>query len=186
MNGLDWAAAVLVAAGLVLGFSRGLIAQLVSFLGLFIGYVAAFMLYDEVAPVLKEAMALSNTETYKKYEFLAKTLQLDTYVYNAISFAIILFGVKLALSIAGRFLNLLAAAPGLKQVNKGSGAVLGVIEAALIVIVAVHVMTVIPNDTAQRLLKESVAAPYLLENIPIVSDKLQELWENRSVDKVKA
>jgi uncharacterized membrane protein required for colicin V production len=185
MNGLDWAAAVLVAAGVALGFSRGLVAQLVSFLGLFLGYVAAFMFYDELAPVLKELLGLSESETYKKYEFLAKNLHLETYVYNALAFALLLFGVKLALSVAGRFLDLLAAAPGLKQLNKWTGALLGLVEAALIVIIAVQVMTVVPNDTAQRLLKESTAAPYILEHTPLISNKLQELWEKRSDGKTK-
>ncbi|TVY07662.1 CvpA family protein [Paenibacillus cremeus] len=180
LNGLDWAVLVAIAAGTVLGFARGLVTQLVSFVGLFIAYLVAFALYDDVAPLVKSTMGLSGLETYQKYEFLAKGLHLDTYVYNALAFAILLFGVKLAFSIAGRLLNWLASAPGLKQFNQWCGAALGFIEAALIVIIAVHVLTVVPNDNAQRLLKQSATAPYILEHTPLIANKLEQLWDNRT------
>lgn len=179
MNGLDWAVLVIVAAGTVLGFARGFVAQLVSFVGLFIAYLVAFIFYDDVAPIIKNTLGLSGYETYQNYEFLAKELKLDTYVYNALAFAVLLFGVKLAFGIAGRLLGLIASAPGLKQINQWSGAALGLVEALLIVVVAVHVMTVVPNDTAQKLLKQSQMAPYVLEHTPLIADKLQELWKKR-------
>ncbi|MBP1156824.1 MULTISPECIES: CvpA family protein [unclassified Paenibacillus] len=185
MNGLDWGVLVMVAVGMVLGFSRGFVAQLLSIAGLFVAYLIAFAFYDEVAPLVRSMLAFSGHETYQHYEFLAQELHLDTYVYNALAFAILLFGVKIAFSIAGRLFNLLASTPGLKQVNQWSGATLGILEAALIIIIIVHVMTVLPNDTAQRLLKHSIAAPYILENTPVFTNKLQELWENRA-DLVKA
>lgn len=187
MNGLDWAVLVIVAAGTVLGYARGFVAQIVSVVGLFIAYIIAFAFYDDVAPFLRDTLGLAGYETYQQYEFLAKDLKLDTYIYNALAFAVLLFGVKLAFSIAGRLLNLLASAPGLKQINQWSGAALGLAEALLIAVIAVHVMTVVPNDTAQKLLKQSQLAPYILEHTPILTDKLQELWNNRkgAADKVK-
>lgn len=185
MNGLDWGVLVTIAAGMVLGFSRGFVGQLLSIVGLIVAYLIAFAFYDEAAPLVRSALALSGNETYQHYEFLSQEMHLDTYVYKALAFAILLFGVKISFSIAGRLFNLLASMPGLKQVNQWSGASLGIMESALIVIVIVHVMTVIPNDTAQRLLKQSIAAPYILENTPIFTNKLQELWENQE-DSVEA
>ncbi|TDG00419.1 CvpA family protein [Paenibacillus piri] len=179
MNGLDWAAAVLTVAGTVLGYYRGLVSQLVSVAGLFIAYVAAFALYRDTAPWIAGVLSLPAYETYRKYEYLVKGLNLDAYMYNAIAFALLFFGVKLALSIVGRVLNWIALTPGIKTLNKWSGALLGFAEAALLVIVAVHVMTVIPNDTAQRLLKQSAAAPYILNAVPVLNDKLHELWDKK-------
>ncbi|MUG70896.1 CvpA family protein [Paenibacillus validus] len=185
INGLDYAVLAVVAAGTVLGYARGFVGQLVSFVGLFLAYVAAFAFYDDTAPWIRSLLNLSEHETYRKYAFLAEGLHLDTYVYNALAFGILLFGVKLGFSVAGRLLNWLAAAPGIKTVNKWSGAALGFVEAGLIALIAVHVMTVFPNDTAQRLLQTSMTAPYMLEHTPVVTDKLQEMWENRS-ERVKA
>lgn len=180
MNGLDWGVLVVVAVGMVLGYSRGFVAQLLSIAGLVIAYLIAFAFYDDVAPWLQSMLASSGHETYEKYEFLTSELHLDTYVYNALAFALLFFGVKIAFSVGGRLLNLLTSVPGLKQINQWSGATLGVIEAALIVIIAVHVMTVLPNDTSQRLLKQSASAPYIMERTPVITDKLQELWRNRT------
>ncbi|MDF2960105.1 MAG: colicin production protein [Paenibacillus sp.] len=180
MNGLDWAAAVLTVAGTLLGYYRGLVSQLVSVAGLFIAYVAAFAFYRDTAPWIAGVLSLPAYETYQKYEFLVKGLNLDAYMYNAIAFALLFFGVKLALSIVGRVLNWIALTPGIKTVNKWSGALLGLLEAVLLVVIAVKVMTVVPNDTAQRLLKGSVTTPYILQALPTVTDKLHELWEKKA------
>jgi uncharacterized membrane protein required for colicin V production len=181
MNGLDWAAVVLTVAGTLLGYYRGLVSQLVSVAGLFIAYAVAFAFYRETAPWVAGVLSLPAYETYKKYEFIVKGLNLDAYMYNAIAFALLLFGVKIALSIAGRVLNWIALTPGIKTVNKWSGALLGLAEAVLLVVIAVQVMTVLPNDTAQRLLKGSTTAPYILNALPQVTEKLHELWDKKKV-----
>jgi uncharacterized membrane protein required for colicin V production len=180
MNGLDWAAAVLIIAGLVLGYYRGFVSQLVSIAGLFIAYVVAFTFYKDIAPWIAGVLSLPNSESYAQYQFFVKGLHLDTYVSNAIAFALLLFGVKIALSIVGRVLHWITLTPGIKTINQWTGALLGLAEAVLIVVIAVQVMTVIPNDTTQRLLKDSASAPYILSAIPSVSSKLQELWNSKT------
>lgn len=177
MNGLDWAAAVILLAGTVIGFYRGLVSQLVSVAGLIVAYMVAFAFYKEAAPWIAQALSLPSYASYQKYEYLVKGLHLDTYMYNAIAFALLLFGVKLALSIVGRILNWIALTPGIKLINQWSGAALGAAEALVLIIVAVQVMTVLPNDSVQQLLKSSQAAPYLMNAVPAVSDKLHELWD---------
>jgi uncharacterized membrane protein required for colicin V production len=180
MNGLDWAAAVLLAAGAIMGYYRGLVSQLVSIAGLFIAYVVAFTFYKDVAPWIAGVLSLPHSESYQQYEFLVKGLHLDAYVYNAIAFALLLFGVKIALSIVGRVLNWIALTPGIKTINHWMGTFLGLAEALILLVIAVQVMTVIPNDTTQRLLKGSMFAPYILNALPSVTDKLNELWTGKS------
>lgn len=180
MNGLDWTAAALVVAGTLLGYYRGLVSQIVSVAGLIIAYVVAFSFYKQTAPWIAGALSLPAYESYQKFEFLVKGLHLDTYMYNAIAFALLLFGVKFALSLIGRVLNWIALTPGLKTINQWSGALLGLAEAAVLLVVAVQVMTVIPNDAVQHLLKTSKSAPYILEALPTVTDKLHELWNKQT------
>ncbi|OXM86717.1 CvpA family protein [Paenibacillus rigui] len=179
MNGLDWAAAVILIAGTVMGFYRGLVSQLVSVAGLIVAYLVAFTFYKDAAPLLAEALSLPSYASYQKYEYLVKGLHLETYVYNAIAFALLLFGVKLVMSIVGRVLNWIALTPGIKLMNQWSGALLGLTEALLLIIVAVQVMTVLPNDSVQQLLKGSKSTPYILNLVPSVSDKLHELWDQK-------
>ncbi|WP_240421442.1 CvpA family protein [Paenibacillus periandrae] len=179
MNGLDWAAVVLILSGLILGYYRGFVSQLVSIVGLFIAYIVAFTFYKDVAIWLVEWFATLNTEAATKYDFFIKGLHLDTYVSNAIAFGLLLFGVKIVLSIVGKILHWITLTPGIKTINQLAGAILGLAEVGIIVVVAIQVMTVIPNDTTQHLLKDSTTAPYFLSALPAVSDKLQELWNSK-------
>ncbi|WP_281885212.1 CvpA family protein [Paenibacillus sp. YYML68] len=185
MNGLDYAALAILGAGLALGYARGLVNQLVSIVGLIAAYAAAFYYYDDVAPLLRQLVQTETPDSYRKYAFLAEELHVDVYIYNAMAFALILFGLKLVFGIVGRMFNWLAAVPGLKSVNKWTGAALGALEAAVLVWIAIHVMTVVPSDTAQRWLSTSTAAPYVLEHTPVWTEKLQQLWLNQT-ERTKA
>lgn len=167
----------IIVLGLLIGYFRGFIAQIVSIAGMILAYLIAFYFYKDVAPLLKNAISLPTYQNYQKYEFVVKGLKLDTYILNAIAFALLFFGVKLALVIIGRALNVLAKTPGLNAINRWSGALLGLAEALLIVIIAVNVMTIIPSDGNQKLLASSSIAPYLINELPHVAGKLHDLWK---------
>lgn len=166
LNGLDYTLLALAAAGLVFGYYRGFVAQMVSLAGFFIAYVIAFKFYKDFAPVLSKTIALPSYESYQKYEFVIKGLNLDTYIMNALAFAILFFGAKLTLTVLGRVLNVFAKVPGVNFLNRWSGALLGIAEAALLIIIAVNVMTILPSEAIQKLLSGSVTAPYLIKELP--------------------
>jgi len=173
-NVLDWSILVLIAGGLVLGYARGLISQLVSIAGLFIALYVAVRFYEPVATYLLQWLSLSSFSGYDKYEFLVKGLNLERYIANALSFALLFFLVKLALGIGGRMLNLIARLPGLHTVNRVTGALLGAIEAFVIAAVAVHIMTILPSDYVQDRLGQSRFAPYILND---VMEWARKLWQ---------
>jgi uncharacterized membrane protein required for colicin V production len=177
MNNLDYVMLAIVALGLLLGYFRGFIAQIVSISGFILAYLVAFYFYKDFAPLLRNAISLPTYQSYQKYEFIVKGFNLDTYILNAIAFAILFFGVKFALVIIGRTLNVIAKAPGLHFINRWSGAILGLAEALLIIIIAVNVITIVPSDGLQKLLANSSIAPYLINELPIIAGKLQELWK---------
>jgi uncharacterized membrane protein required for colicin V production len=177
MNTLDYIMLVLAAGGLILGYWRGFIAQMVSLAGFFIAYLIAYQFYRDFAPVLQTTFSIPASESYQKYEFIVKGLHLDTYMFNALAFALLFFGVKLALSVVGRLLHFIAKVPGLNLLNRWSGALLGIAEALLIVIIAVNVMTILPSDSVQKLLSGSTLAPYLINHLPSFAGKLHELWQ---------
>jgi len=177
MNSLDYVIITVVTLGLLLGYLRGFIAQIVSISGFILAYLVAFYFYKDFAPVLRNAVSLPTYQNYEKYEFIVKGLNLDTYILNAIAFAILFFGVKVALIVIGRTLSLIAKVPGLNALNRWSGALLGLAEALLIVIIAVNVMTIVPADGLQKLLSSSSVAPYLINELPDIAGKLQDLWK---------
>ncbi|MCD1259318.1 CvpA family protein [Paenibacillus athensensis] len=180
MNGLDMVMLALLALALIIGYRRGFIAQIISLSGFLLAYLVAFWLYRDLAPILSQLFPVSVFESYAKYEFVVKGLHLDTYVFNALAFALLFFVVKLGLTVAGKVLHLIAKAPGLNFLNRWSGALLGLVEALLILVIAVNVMTIWPADSVQRLLSGSQLAPYCIDGFPAVAGKLQELWKEGS------
>lgn len=180
LNTIDIVAAVAAVAALALGYHRGFIAQLVSIAGLFVAYLAAYWLYDDVAPVIANLFPMNQLQSYGKYAYLVEGLNLNVYVYNAVAFALLFFAVKIGLSVVGRLLHLITLVPGLKKLNKWSGAALALLETVILFAVAVQVMIVIPSDSLQQTLKGSVAAEYIGELTTEYTSKLREMW-NRDV-----
>jgi uncharacterized membrane protein required for colicin V production len=177
MNGFDYTLLALAVCGLILGYFRGFIAQIISFVGFFIAYVIAFKFFRDFSPILRGMIPLPTEANYQQYAFIVKGLNLDTYIFNALAFAILFFGVKLALSVVGKLLNIIAAVPGLNLMNRWSGALLGLAEALLIILIAVNVMVIAPSESLQKLLSSSLLAPYLINDLPSLAGKLQGLWK---------
>lgn len=179
LHTLDYVLLAVLLIGLLLGYFRGFITQIVSIAGFVLAYLVAFYFYKDTAPVLRSAIASPTYQSYEQYAYIVKGLNLDTYFFNALAFAILFFGVKIALVVIGRALNMLAKTPGINVLNRWSGALLGLAEALLIVIIAVNVMTILPSDGVQKLMAESSIAPYLINELPHVAGKLHELWKQK-------
>jgi uncharacterized membrane protein required for colicin V production len=177
LNLLDWIMIGLAAAGLLLGYIRGFVAQLVSVAGFAAAYIIAYLFYDDLAPLIRSWITGNKIESYQKYDFLVKGLHLDVYISNAVAFALLFFGVKLALVVVGNLLHFVVKAPGLSFLNRWSGALLGLAEALIIVLVGVHVLTIMPSDKVQGQLAHSAIAPHVLKDWPAVTDKINELWK---------
>lgn len=172
---LDWIVYLLLGAAAIIGYRRGFIAQLVSILGLFVAWLLASMFYDDVALVIGKLIPIETFAAYKKYEFAVQALKLDRYVINTLSFLLILTLVKVGLTMIGRVLNLIAKVPGLNALNRFSGALLALAETLLLILAAVHVMTIMPSDAAQRLLADSKAAQWLISLTPSLWEALSAL-----------
>ncbi|UJF34461.1 CvpA family protein [Paenibacillus hexagrammi] len=177
LNYIDVAVIAIAVLGLLIGFLRGFIAQIISISGFVLAYIVAFCFYKNVSPVLRSALPVPAYESYQQYEFIVKGLNLDTYVFNAVSFALLFFGTKLGISLIGKTLHIIAKMPGLNAINRWTGALLGLVEALLIVVIAVNVLTITPSDMLQRELAGSVIAPYCINEFPQLAGKLQELWK---------
>ena len=179
VNVLDIVAAVMAAGAFMLGYHRGLLAQLVSFAGLFVAFAVSFLFYDDLSPFIARLFPLETMQIDDRYSHWIQTFYLDVYFYNAIAFTSLFFLTKLALSVVGRVLNWFAQAPGIKTVNKWSGALLALAEAAILLVVAVHLMSVIPFERLQRTVKTSMVAEWIIVHTPDAAQKLHEMWSGR-------
>ena len=176
LNTLDIIAAVLVVGALALGYYRGFIAQLVSIVGLFIAYLAAYWLYDDVAPIVARFIPLDKFKAYGEYAFLLDSINWNVYFNNAVAFAAIFIVVKIGFTIVGRVLHWIASIPGLKKVNKWSGALLALFEVVVLFTIAVLIMSIIPSDPLQRTLSGSTAATFVMEQLPELAGRLRDMW----------
>ncbi|MEF3308380.1 CvpA family protein [Paenibacillus sp. GYB004] len=184
LNTLDIIAAVLVVGALALGYHRGLIAQLVSIVGLFIAYLAAYWLYDDLAPIIGRFIPLDKLKGYQEYAFLLDSINWNVYFNNAVAFAVIFIVVKIGFTVVGRVLHWIASIPGLKKVNKWSGALLALFEVVVLFTIAVLIMSIIPSDSLQKTLSESSAATFVMDRLPELADRLRELWNQIPVESV--
>jgi len=165
-SSLDIVLYVLLLAAFVIGFRRGFIAQLVSLLGLFLAWLTAYLLHDELSPWIAKLFPVQSFAAYEKVELVVSGLKLDTLVFKAAAFIVIFLAVKLGLTLIGSVLSLLAKAPGLNLINRWAGAALALAEAAVLILIAVHVLALIPSDPVQTLLADSAAAAFFLELLP--------------------
>lgn len=175
MNKLDLIVLIGLAAAFVFGYRRGFVLQLVSFLGLFVAWLTAYLFYDDIAPWVGGLIPVATFSDYTGYGFILNGLKLEPYIIGAISFALLFVGVKLGLTLAGHLLNVLAKVPGLNMMNRWSGGLLALLETAALAAVAVHVMALLPNDSVQSLLSGSRAAGWTMEWLPTLFGKMKEL-----------
>lgn len=175
MNNLDLA---VLAAGLlafILGYRRGFVLQLVSFLSLVVAWIAAYLFYDDLAPWVGQLLSVDAWVDNSGYPEWLKGLPLEKYITAAVSFALLLFGVKLILNAAGHLLNLLAKVPGLNLLNRWSGGVLALAETVVLAAVVIQVMAILPYESVQTLLAGSRAAEWSMQQVSVIFAKMKEL-----------
>lgn len=170
---LDWILLLAIAVWIIRGFVRGFISQLVSFVGLFVAVLAAYLLYEQVAVIIAKMIPITAWHKYEDYELVINVFNLDTYFYNAIAFGVVFFAVKIGLSIIAYLLNFIAKAPVLNLMNKLGGLLLASIEAAIVLIIAINVMSALPNDTVQQLLGDSAIAQSILTKMPLLVEQFE-------------
>jgi uncharacterized membrane protein required for colicin V production len=175
MNKLDLIVLIGLAAAFIFGYRRGFVLQLVSFLGMFVAWLTAYLFYDDIAPWVGGMIPVEAFADYTGYGFILNGLKLEPYIIGAISFSMLLIGVKTGLTLAGHLLNVLAKVPGLNMMNRWSGGMLALLEAAAVAAVSVHIMTLLPNDTVQAMLSGSRAAGWTMEWLPALFGKMKEL-----------
>lgn len=167
---------VLLIFGFLIGLKRGFILQLFHLVGFIIAFVLAAKYYD----VLGERLALwipypelSNDSSWA--DFL-QSLPLEKGFYNAISFAIIFFAVKVLLQIIASMLDFVASLPIIGSVNKLLGSILGFLEIYLILFIILYILALTPIGGIQSWINDSSIALFMIENTPYLSDKIKDLW----------
>lgn len=177
MNFLDLIIIIILFGAFIRGYQLGLIRQLINFLGFFIAILLAYRFSGTIAPYLQQYIPLPTFENSTMY-MLSQNFQLYQMFYNAIAFFLIFIGAKIVLSIGGGILHQIANLPGLKLINRTSGAIIGIIQATLIIIISIHFVKVMPWDKANQFVEGSLITNLLLSYTPVLTELLYNLWNN--------
>ena len=157
---------LLLVMGFFLGLHRGFILQLVKLTSFIIAYLVAFIPYPFDKNVsVPEWIDANNIETV---------------FYQALAFIILFIITKIALSLLGNLLNMFAEIPVLKQVNAFAGAILGFLEVYIILFVLIIIGNILPIEQVQTPLQKSSISKIIVDDTPILSEKVKELWQTGS------
>ncbi len=151
----------MVILSIIIGYMRGFVRKLISIIGWFAAYLVAYLYFDNVAPILQTMFPMSSNDKLANYSGIVSGLNIDTYIYNAIAFALLFFGTRIILTVAGYFLQGVASIPGLSLINRWLGVLLGLVEAALIIILGVMVLEALPSERIVLLLEESLIVEWI-------------------------
>lgn len=162
--------------GFFIGFRRGFVLQIVYFAGFIAAYIVAYLFFDDLAPFLKLWVPMPPISEDSAMSLLMNTFDIEKVYYRAIAFVALFFGTKISLHIIGSMLDFLADLPLLRTVNGWLGGALGLVEVYLLMFIVLYLGTLTPIETIQTLMNESVVARGIVENTPVVSGKLKELW----------
>lgn len=177
MNILDIIIIIIVLLFMIKGYQAGLIRQVINLLGFLIAIFLAYKFSNDLSPYLEDIIPLPNFETSSLHIF-SQYFNLQDMFYNAIAFIIIFVGVKILLSIVLVVLDSVANLPGLAIINRSSGALIGLIEAAIIIILLVNFMKIMPWANLQTYLETSLIATSILEVTPMITEKIFILWDS--------
>jgi len=134
------------------------------------------MYYDDVASKLELWIPYPELMSDSSWAVFLENLPLEAAYYNAIAFGAIFFVTKIVLQIIATMLDFIADLPLLSMINSLLGAVLGFVEAYLLLFVLLYIFALAPVPFVQDLISTSHIATYIIEETPVVSEKLSEYW----------
>jgi uncharacterized membrane protein required for colicin V production len=171
---LDWGILIIFLVGIFSGYRSGLIRQAIHLFGFFLSFIAAFLLYDDVAPLLRRIIPYPQTNKPSFFSYLIDLAHLEDMFYSAISFGLLFFITKWALVIIANMFDLIASFPVINTVNRVSGAVIGLCSTFMLLFVLIHILLVIPSPSLHQYLSKSSLVQLLTEKSPFFTDQLQD------------
>lgn len=166
----------LLALGVFRGLKRGLILQTLHLIGFIASFLIAAYYYTKLAPHL--ILWIPYPELSGDGEFISflRTLPLETGFYNAIAFILIFFSAKIVFQIIASMLDFVAQLPILNIANRFFGAVLGFVEAYLIIFILLFILALTPSVSVQEWINQSNVARNIIENTPYLSEQIRQMW----------
>lgn len=170
--------------GLLMGLRRGFVLQLVHLVGFFISFIVATIFYKKLAGQLSMWIPYPDLSTDSTWAVFLNTMPLENAFYNAVSFAIVFFSVKIILQTIAYMIDFVANIPVLRTINKGLGAALGFVEMYIITFIVLFILALLPLSTVQEKISNSFMAKLIVQHTPILSSLTESLLFTDSLSQL--
>jgi uncharacterized membrane protein required for colicin V production len=173
---IDIVLLLILVIGFFVGFRRGIVLQVVYLTGFIISFIVAYLYFEQLAPHLKLWIPYPSLPDDSTLSLFLEAFQSESTFYRAIAFALLFFATKIIMQIIGSMLDFLADLPFVSSINGWLGGFLGLIEVYLILFFILYIGALTPVTIVQDIINDSSVAKGIVENTPVFSAKIKELW----------
>ncbi|WP_339254911.1 CvpA family protein [Sporosarcina sp. FSL W8-0480] len=173
---LDLLIVFLLLGGLITGFRRGLIVQLIHMTGFFIALIIAYIYYKQLADKFVLWIPYPGVTASSKLSWTVEQLDLDQTFYRLLAFVLIFIVVKFALQLIASMFDFLKYLPVLGFVSRFAGAALGFIEFYIVIFLLLYLLVMLPLEFIQGFIGKSILANAMFEHTPLFSEMVKKWW----------
>ena len=173
---LDLLIIFLLLGGLITGFRRGLIVQLIHMTGFIIALVVAYTYYKELAEKFVLWIPYPGVSDGSSLTFVVGELNLDETFYRLLAFVLIFIVVKFVLQLVASMFDFLKYLPVLGFIARITGAVFGFIEFYIIIFFVLSIFVMLPVEFIQNMVNKSIMTGLMFEHTPLLSEAVKNWW----------
>ena len=173
---LDLIITFLLLGGLITGFRRGLIVQVIHMAGFIAAFVVAYLYYKDLADKFVLWIPYPGVTEDSKLSFVVGELDLDSTFYNLLAFVLIFIVVKFGLQLIASMFDFLKYLPVLGFVARITGALFGFVEFYILIFLVLYLGFMLPMDFIQTFIGKSILAGAMFEHTPFFSETVKNWW----------
>ncbi len=173
---LDLLIVFLLVGGLITGFRRGLIVQLIHMTGFIIALIIAYSYYKQLAEKFVLWIPYPGVDASSKLSMTVKQLDLDETFYRLLAFVVIFLAAKFLLQLIASMFDFLKYLPVFGFIARFGGAFLGFIEFYILLFFILYLGALLPIDFIQNMINKSLLANTMFEHTPLLSETVKKWW----------
>lgn len=168
---IDIVLLVLFVSACFRGYRRGLLLELTSLAGAFLGLWVAYHFSASLVPLLQKNVPLPTQWTSGFYGLLP----ISTVVYKIMAFLVLFLAVKFGFYLLSSFINQLARLPILKQINAWAGLLFGLVQYIILLLIVVNLLHILPWSQGQQWVSQSALAQGVLSFTPDFTQQFKSI-----------
>ncbi|MCG1009282.1 CvpA family protein [Salinicoccus sp. ID82-1] len=165
---------ILLIIGMVIGYRRGIILQLLHLIGTISAIIISALNYERLASRFDMIMPYPSTAQTVSNPLLPEIDNAELGFYKMVAFFMIFVVAKIVIQLIVSAFDYLQQVDAFGRTGDILGTALGLIEMIYILVVILFMATVLPLENVQTTLENSGLARFLMDNTFIISDKFIE------------